>query len=98
MEISPHRRSCFVVAPVGMPIGSFLELLRSHRCEPFFISDFLTSKTKAVSQVRTAFKTVDFVIGLLAAGRPLESAFFELGIAIGLARPTIIFADLNTNI
>jgi hypothetical protein len=98
MEPSPHRRSCFVVAPTGSPVAPFLELLRSNRFEPFFISDFLTSRNKAVSKVRSAFRSVDFVVGLLFAGRPLESTFFELGIALGLARPTIIFADLNAKI
>jgi hypothetical protein len=98
MEPSPHHRSCFVVAPTGAPVGPFLELLRSRRFEPFFISDFLTSRNKEAPKVRTAFRSVDFVIGLLFSGRPLESAFFELGIALGLAKPTIIFADLNTTI
>jgi hypothetical protein len=98
MEASSHHRSCFVVAPTGTPIAPFLEALRKSRFEPFFISDFLTSRNKAVSQVRTAFRSVDFVVGLLFAGRPLESTFFELGIALGLARPTIIFADFNVAI
>ena len=93
-----HRRSCFVVAPTGTPVGPFLEILRLHRFEPFFISDFLTSGNKLTSKVRTAFRSIDFVIGLLVADRPLESTFFELGIASGLAKPTIIFADLNARI
>jgi hypothetical protein len=87
-----------VVAPIGTHVAPLLESLRSSRFEPFFVSDFLTSRSKAVSQVRTAFKSVDFVVGLLPAGRPLESTFFELGIALGLARPIIIFADVGVRI
>ncbi len=95
MEPSTNRRSCFVIAPVGAPVASLLEALRKSGFEPFFISDFLTSRQKESSKVRAAFKSVDVVIALLFTGYPLENVFFELGIAIGLARPTIVFAELS---
>jgi hypothetical protein len=98
MQPITSRRSCFVIAPLGAPIAPFLETLRKNRFEPFFISDFLTSRQKAVPQVRAAFRSVDLVIGLLFSGYPLENAFFELGLALGLARPTVIFADHNAHI
>ena len=93
MEPSTNRRSCFVIAPVGAPVTSLLEELRKSRFEPFFISDFLTSRQKESSKVRAAFKSVDVVVALLFTEYPLENVFFELGIAIGLARPTIVFAE-----
>jgi hypothetical protein len=93
MEPSTNRRSCFVIAPVGAPVSSLLEVLRKSRFEPFFISDFLTSRQKESSKVRAAFKSVDVVVALFFTEYPLENVFFELGIAIGLARPTIVFAE-----
>ena len=78
------RSGCLRVAP-------FLESLRSAGFEPFFISDFL--ETGKPSRIRTAFRTADFVIALLFAEQSLDSVFVELGIAVGLAKQIIVFAD-----
>lgn len=88
-----HRKSCFVIAPIGVELAPFLEALRKNRFEPFFISDFLTSREKPASRVRTAFRSADFVIALLFSKCSLENVYFELGVALGLAKPAIVFAD-----
>jgi hypothetical protein len=93
-----QTRSCFVVTPPGMRVNAFLEILRANNFEPFLISDFLAAGLKSSAKVRQAFKSVDFVICLLFADRQPDNQLFELGIAYGLARRTIIFADLNASI
>jgi hypothetical protein len=87
------RRSCFVIAPVGAEVSHLLEVLRDHRCEPFFISDYLNRGRSTASEVRAAFRSVDFVIALLLANHPLENVFFELGLAFGLGRRLLIIAE-----
>jgi hypothetical protein len=78
---------------MGVGIAPFLEALRKSGFEPFFFSDFVQTAKTAVSQIRSAFRSVDLVIVLLVHGRALENVFFEMGIALGMARPIIIFAD-----
>src|SRR4051794_39504809 len=92
METPLLRKSCFVIAPYQVQVGSFLEALRRERIEPFFISDFLKSGKLAVSSLRTSFRSVDLVIAFLLPGHPLDNVIFEIGIAVGLRRPLIIFA------
>ncbi len=93
MTLDAARKSCFVLAPYDVHLGGFLEALRREQIEPFFISDFLKVQRLAISDVRSAFRSVDLVIALLFRGKPLDNVFFEIGMAIGLGRPTILFAS-----
>lgn len=98
MEKFEYRQSCFVIAPAGIEIAQLLEALRRSRFEPFFISDFLLSGEHSASQIRSAFKSVDFVIVLLFQGRALENVFFELGFALGVGRPIFVFSDYHVKL
>jgi hypothetical protein len=87
------RKSCFVIAPYQVQVGSFLEALRTQNVEPFFISDFLKSGSFAISSLRSAFKSVDLVIALLIPGHILDNVIFEIGLAVGMSRPLLVFAE-----
>ena len=89
-DIAP--KSCFVIAPYDAPLGEFLERLRQEHIEPFYISDFLRLSKLAISNLRATFRSVDLVIALLFPDRPLHNVYFEVGMAMGLGRPTLIFA------
>jgi hypothetical protein len=98
MEGPFPRKSCFVIAPVEAAIEPFLEALREHRIAPFFISEFLKSADLAISQVRSAFRSVDLVIAFLLPGYPLANITFEIGMAVGLARPLLIFVEQGVDV
>jgi hypothetical protein len=93
METTSYRPSCFVIAPVEAQLERFLEELREHRVEPFFISDFLKSGKKILPQLRSAFRSVDFVIAIIFHSPSIENTLFELGFALGQTRPVLIFAE-----
>jgi hypothetical protein len=92
MASDVKRKTCFVVAPYELPLGNFLESLRKEQIEPFFISDLLKFGRLAISNIRSAFRSVDLVIALLVDGHSLDNVFFEIGVAIGLGRPVMLFA------
>jgi len=92
------RKSCFVIAPAELPVGPFLEQLRQEGVEPFFISDFLKRPGSSVSQTRSAFKTVDFIIAFLAHSHSLPNLYFEIGFAMGVGRPLLAFASPGVQI
>lgn len=88
-----RRRSCFLIAPHDTELGRLLESLRSKGIEPFFISEFLASGERPFSKVRSAFRSVDFVVALIMHGQRLENVLFELGVAVGLGKQTFVFAQ-----
>lgn len=93
-----RRKSCFIIAPYDVPLGSFLETLRQEQIEPFFISDFLKLGEPSTSAIRYAFRSVDLVVALLFRGRQLDNVLFELGMAVGLGRPILLFASSPLNL
>ena len=87
------RKSCFVIASKEVPVGPFFESLRQERIEPFFISDFLQSSNLGVSALRSAFRSADIVVAFLVPGFPSDNVIFEIGVAVGLGRPLMIFSS-----
>lgn len=98
VESVAARKSCFVIAPVEMAITSFFEELRKHHVEPFFISDLLKSGGLVVSQIRSAFRSVDFVIAFIGPERAVPNVILEIGIAVGMGRPVLLFAEQGAQI
>jgi hypothetical protein len=87
------RKSCFVIASGAVPVGPFFEALRREGIEPFFISDFLQSSSLSTSTLRGAFRSADIIVAFLVPGFPSENAIFEIGLAVGLGRPLMIFSS-----
>ena len=87
------RKSCFVIAARGVAVERFFEALRKESIEPFFISDFLQSSNLTSSALRGAFRSADLIVAFLAPGQPSENVIFEIGLAIGLGRPLMIFSS-----
>lgn len=93
METLAKRLSCYVIAPPDAEISPLLEAFRTRGFEPFFISDFLRRGERRPSQIRTAFRSVNFVVALLYAHRSVNNVLFEIGVAVGLNKPVFIFSD-----
>jgi hypothetical protein len=92
------RKSCFVIASREVPVGSFFEALRKEGIEPFFISDFLQSSNLNSSTLRGAFRSADIVVAFLVPGFPSDNVIFEIGLAVGLGRPLIIFSNREVSL
>src|SRR5262245_24662424 len=99
MEKSVARKSCLVVAPAELPIAPLLEAMRNVRIDPFFLSEFLKSGGKlSANQLRHALRSADFIIALLPGYGQPTNVLFEIGVAVGMRRPLLIFAESGADI
>jgi hypothetical protein len=84
-------KTCFVSAPIGIPLEVLRESLLAHDIRPL-IPQELSAGTDWASELQRQLHQADLVIGVLPTGRQSPWMLFELGQAWALGRRILVIA------
>jgi hypothetical protein len=87
-----HVKRCFVAAPPGS-LAVVRPLLEEAGLEAVVPTDLPQAGSTVSEAITQAVGSADVVLGVLGETSPRSNVLFELGMAVGLGRPTIILAD-----
>jgi hypothetical protein len=90
--------SCFIVAPFGCDVSPLKAALDERGIIWFDLATSLPVRDSILETVRSAIETVAFVCGVLTSGESQQEVLFELGIAVGLKKPILLFADRDIDL
>lgn len=95
---SEHRfRKCFISAPFGCNVGAVLEIFNELGVSSRRLDSLRPGKS-ITAAIKNELKRSDFVCVILARGYNAASNLYELGMAVGLGKPTIILAESDVAI
>lgn len=89
-------RSCYITAPAGAKIEALKRVLENHDIEIVTPTFDLGSAWQA--QINEALRRADLVIGVLTSERRSQWVLFELGIAAGLNKRSLLIAPAKTEV
>jgi hypothetical protein len=86
------QQKCFVIAPPGLNLEPLEQLLSERGLEAVRL-DNLSVGVEVLDSITAALKSAELVIAVIPEGVPSQNLLFELGVASGLGKPIVIFAE-----
>lgn len=93
MKFELTRRTCFVSAPAEADITILRNILNERELSVRIEQDEAISDLSADSNSVNAIASSDFFIGVLQAGVDNSTVYYEIGVANGTGRRTLIFSS-----
>src|SRR4051794_31073613 len=93
-EVAPN--SAFVAAEGSVDTRIVREMLKLHGVNAVTAEDAARPGALIVDSIVDAIRQTDFTVGLMGTGGTSGSVLFELGIARGLGKPTLMITAPET--
>lgn len=90
------RRRCFISAPFGADTSPLRAELEERQVDWVDGASAQPVGGSIVATLSSAIADADFVCGVLADDEANEGVVFELGLAVGAGKPTLVFMEPNT--
>jgi hypothetical protein len=90
-------RLCVISAPFGFRTQALEDLLNDRNIRWKHTAD-LTGVRPMVQNVKNVIRGCDFLCGILTNDKSNDTVFFEIGTAIGLGVPVLIFVDPGAHV
>lgn len=85
-------RRCFISAPFGVDVSAVLDVLHERGIHARRL-DSLRARSSITSVIKSELDRSDFVCVILPRAANSASTLFELGVAVGLGKPTMVLAE-----
>jgi Restriction endonuclease len=90
-------RRCFISAPFGVDVSAVLDVLNERGIRARRL-DSLRAGRSITSVIKSELHRSDFVCVILPRSADSASTLFELGVAVGLGKPTMVLAEQDVAI
>jgi hypothetical protein len=85
-------KTCFIAAPLGADTLNLRRALAARGVNPWEVADLLAGD-HAPETVESAINDADFVCGVIPRGPAPATVYLELGMALGVGRPLLLFVE-----
>ena len=85
-----RTRSCLISAPLGKDLGLLTMVLERAGVDWQWARSDLGASERLLGDLRKIVRGVDFVVGVLFGHQEDSNTVFELGVAVGAAKPLLV--------
>ncbi len=93
MKFKMTRRTCFISAPAEADTTILQNILNERGLSVLIEQGDVNSDVSLDKNLLNAIVSSDFFIGVLQAGADNSRVYYEIGVAIGTGRRTLIFTS-----
>lgn len=98
MSTSQRSLYCLVSASAGVPLRPHLQILRRFGASPLAATSASLGSGSASEAIKRNLRETDFFVAVIGSQASSTSVFVELGFALALGIPTIVCADIESEL